>query len=178
MGQQLGQQAGGWLVLWACKRKQRWGPNCVIRQMHKLDPLTSGSSSQPNIFSIKHLEWDSFLWVSMTQATSDKRKFTLCELKVIPVPNSTRHPPHHPFPSALLPGFMRRAFSAEPSFLVSICFAVHLNVFLSFLFVSLSKAEQCHVCKHTQSPSHWWEDLDSFPRCSLARQDSKIENSP
>lgn len=75
------------------RESKDWGQT-VIRQTHKLDSLTSGSSSQPNICSIKHLEWESFLWVSMTQATSDKRKFTVCELKVISVPNS---------PSLLLP---------------------------------------------------------------------------
>lgn len=36
MGWQLGQQKGGWVVFWACKRKQRLGPNCVIRQIYKL----------------------------------------------------------------------------------------------------------------------------------------------
>lgn len=78
-----------WVVLWVSAWEQRAGPNRVIRQICKLDLLTCGSSRQPNTFSIKHLEWDSFLWVFMTQATSDKRKFTLCELKVISVPNST-----------------------------------------------------------------------------------------
>lgn len=87
VGQQLRQQESSWVVLWVCKWGQGLGPNYVTRQIHKLDSLTSGSSSQPNIFSIKYLEWDSFLWVFMTQASSDKRKFTVCELKAISVPN-------------------------------------------------------------------------------------------
>lgn len=78
-----------WVVLRVSTWEQRSGPNRVIRQIYKLDSPTRGSSRQPNTFSIKHLEWDSFLWVFMSQATSDKRKFTLCELKVISVPNST-----------------------------------------------------------------------------------------
>lgn len=78
-----------WVVLWVSVWEQRAGPSRVIRQIYKLNSLTCGSSRQPNTFSIKHLEWDSFLWVFMTQATSDKRKFTLCELKVISVPIST-----------------------------------------------------------------------------------------
>lgn len=152
-----------WVVLRVSTWEQRSGPNRVIRQIYKLDSLTRGSSRQPNTFSIKHLERDSFLWVFMSQATSDKRKFTLCELKVISVPNSTS------CTSLSLP-FCTPAWLhvkgiqcwAKLTCFLFFFFAVHLNVFLSFLFAFLWRLKNAMYAQALNLPATGEKDSTPF----------------
>lgn len=151
-----------WVVLWVSVWEWRAGPSHVIRQIYKLNSLTCGSSRQPNTFSIKHLEWDSFLWVFMTQATSDKRKFTLCELKVISVPTSTSCTSLSlPF---CTPGWLHvkgfQCWAKLPCFHYFLC--CYLNVSLSFLFASLPRPNNAMYAQTLNLPAAGEQDSTPF----------------